>query len=128
MHLDKTSFNFQDSFRKLLKTYKSESQQQKFIQFISDKLKELLTNPYPPDSRYEPLPKKVIIPNKWTFYKLAFKYEKGASGQIRIMYLVNEKDLIIKPIWIYTHEQFSKRPPDKDIKNVINESLENEDY
>lgn len=58
---------------------------------------------------------------------MAFKYDKGASGQIRIMYLVNKKDLIIKPIWIYNHEQFSNRPPDKDIKNVLNESLKNED-
>lgn len=127
MKLDKTSSSFVGSFQKLLKTYKSKSQQQQFIQFISDKLKELLKNPYPPDSRQESLPSKVILPDKWTFHKLAFKYDKGASGQIRIMYLVNEKDLIIKPIWIYTHEQFSKRPPDKDIKNVVNESLENED-
>lgn len=127
MKLNQKSSSFVSSFQKLLKTYKSKSQQQEFIQFISDKLKELLKNPYPLDSRQESLPKKVILPNKCTFHKLAFKYENGASGQIRIMYLVNEKDLIIKPIWIYTHEQFSKRPPDKDIKNVINESLENED-
>ncbi len=28
-------------------------------------------------------------------------FAKGASGQIRIIYLVNEQDRIIKPLWIY---------------------------
>ena len=51
--------------------------------------------------------------------KLRIMFAKGASGQIRIIYLVNERDKIIKPLWIYNHKQFSKRPPEQDIKTVI---------
>lgn len=39
------------------------------------------------------------------------------------MYLVNETERIIKPLWIYSHQQFTKRPPDKDIRQVIQEAL-----
>ena len=42
------------------------------------------------------------------------------------MYLVNEAAQIIKPLWIYNHEQFAKRPDDKDIRDVIDTAF-NED-
>ncbi|MEH2372264.1 MAG: hypothetical protein V7K15_04120, partial [Nostoc sp.] len=41
---------------------------------------------------------------------------KGASGQIRLMYLVNTTDCVIKLVWIYSHEQFAKRPTEVDLK------------
>jgi hypothetical protein len=31
---------------------------------------------------------------------------------------------IIKPLWIYSHEQFDKRPADKDIKTAIQAALD----
>ena len=40
------------------------------------------------------------------------------------MYLVNATEYIIKPVWIYNHEQFAKHPADKDLKSVIKEILE----
>jgi hypothetical protein len=39
------------------------------------------------------------------------------------MYLVNESALVLRPLWIYTHEQFAKRPGDKDLTTVIQEAL-----
>jgi hypothetical protein len=39
------------------------------------------------------------------------------------MYLANTTDCIIKLVWIYNHEQFSKRPADKDIKDIIEKIL-----
>jgi hypothetical protein len=48
---------------------------------------------------------------------------RGASGQVRLMYLVNQNDCVIKLVWIYNHEQFAKRPADKDLKSVIQEIL-----
>ncbi len=41
------------------------------------------------------------------------------------MYLVNEETLEISPLWIYSHEQFKKRPPDQEIDNVIQEMFNN---
>jgi hypothetical protein len=37
------------------------------------------------------------------------------------MYLVNATDFVIRLVWIYNHEQFAKRPPDKELKNIIQE-------
>lgn len=115
------SANFERSFKKLVKSYKSQIQKNNFINEISKYLEELIFNPYPPQARSEPLPTGLKLAEEWRFYKLVIVIAKGASGQIRIMYLVNEEEKIIKPLWIYNHQQFTKRPPDKDIKDVIKE-------
>jgi mRNA-degrading endonuclease YafQ of YafQ-DinJ toxin-antitoxin module len=121
--LEKTD-NFQRSFKKLIKSYKSKIQQQEFIEVVSSYLEQLIVDPYLPQSRDEPLSGGMKVPELWTFHKLAFTTSKGASGQIRLIYLVNENQKIIKPLWIYNHEQFKKRPPDKDIKDVLKEAFD----
>jgi hypothetical protein len=52
------------------------------------------------------------------------RVSQGASGQIRLMYLVNESTCSIRLVWIYSHEQFAKRPTDRDLKSVIQEILD----
>ncbi len=89
--IDKTE-KFEKSLEKLVKSYKSRS---------------------------EPLPNGIKLPQEWVLYKLRIMFAKGASGHIRIIYLVNEEDRIIKPLWIYNHQQFAKRPPEQDIETVI---------
>lgn len=39
------------------------------------------------------------------------------------MYLVNEKEKIIKPIFIYTHQQFAKCRPDKEIRDLLKDAF-----
>ena len=116
--IEKTE-QFEKSLKKLVKSYKSKSQKVEFVNFISNSLEELTNNPYLNKSNSEPLPNGLKLPEKWVLYKLRIMFAQGASGQIRIIYLVNERDRIIKPLWIYNHKQFAKRPPDQDIKNVI---------
>lgn len=110
------SENFQRSFKKLGKLNGDG-----FKLLIGDCLEKLLADPYPSASRLEPLPKTANLPEGWTFHKLEQRIGKGASGQIRLMYLVNEELAVIKPIWIYSHEQFVKRPNDKSINDAIKE-------
>ena len=124
--LEKTD-NFERSFRKLAKSYKSKLQQQEFVEVVSNYLEQLIIDPYPPQSRDEPLSGGMKIPELWTFHKLAFTTSKGASGKVRLIYLVNDSERVIKPLWIYNHEQFKKRPPDKDIKDVLKEAFEEND-
>lgn len=124
LFLLETTDNFQRSFKKLVKSYKSKLQQQEFVEIVSNYLEQPIVDPYPAQARDEPLSGGMKIPDLWTFHKLAFTTSKGASGKIRLMYLVNESDRIIKPLWIYNHEQFKKRPPDKDIKDVLKEAFE----
>ena len=111
--------NFGRSFKKLAKAPCNKNNN--FASIIGNCLESLLLNPYPSASRDEPLPKKTQLPEGWTFHKLELRVGKGASGQIRIMYLVNEDLKVIKPMWIYSHEQFTKRPSDQDIDGVIDE-------
>lgn len=112
------SDNFRRSFRKLVKVHKGG-----FVELIAKALEDLIDDQYPNNSRQEPLPGKVELPEGWTFHKLELRVAKGASGQIRLMYLVNTTTCTIRLVWIYSHEQFAKRPTDADLKNVIREIL-----
>jgi len=87
------SANFGRSFKKLVKGYKID-----ILTIVGNCLEELLVNPYPLTSRNEPLPQKTNLPQGWTFHKLELRVGRGASGQIRIMYLVNKQLAIIKPL------------------------------
>ncbi len=111
--------SFQRSFKKLEKVYRS-----KFIEMVADILERMIEDPYPLSSCQEPLPSRIKLPDGWTFHKLEFRISKGASGQLRLMYVVNSVTCVIRLLWIYSHEQFSKRPPDKDLKDVIQEILD----
>ena len=116
--IEKTN-NFKRSFKKIVKVYGKD-----FLGIVAEVLENLIEDQYPINSRKEPLPGKIQLPANWTFHKLEWKAGQGASGQIRLMYLVNATECIIKPVWIYNHEQFAKRPADKDLKSVIKEILE----
>jgi len=113
-----TSGFFERSFKKLCKNYN-----EKFVETLSATLEELIGNPYPLNAADEPLPSRMKLPEGWTFHKLRFKIGKGASGLIRLIYLVNEKERRIKPFWMYSHEQFEKRPSDKDLAKALKEVL-----
>lgn len=113
------SDNFKRSFKKLAKVFGVD-----FIELVAESLENLTEEQYPINSRNEPLPSKIKLPEGWTFHKLELKVSKGASGQIRLMYLVNTTTCIIKLVWIYSHEQFTKRPTDKDLKSVIKDILD----
>ncbi|MEH2023433.1 hypothetical protein [Nostoc sp.] len=113
------SDNFNRSFKKLAKAYKSD-----FVECVAEVLEDLIEDQYPINSRKEPLPRKIELPQGWSFHKLELKVSKGASGQIRLMYLVNTTDCVIKLVWIYNHEQFAKRPTEVDLKSVLKEILD----
>ncbi|MBZ8181583.1 hypothetical protein [Oscillatoria salina] len=49
---------------------------------------------------------------------------QGASEQGRLIYLVNQNERMIVLVWIYTHEEFAKRPPDKTLKQILQEILD----
>ncbi|MBD2160359.1 hypothetical protein H6G51_12850 [Limnothrix sp. FACHB-708] len=109
-----SSEQFQRSFKKLVKaTGQVMVSQMTFI------LEQLMDDPHPPSSRQEPLPSRFRLPDNWTFHKLELKVGRGASGQIRLMYLVDAEARIIRLVWLYSHEQFAKRPSDPDLRNVL---------
>lgn len=111
---------FQRSLKKLHKVHG-----QVLLEKINEFFERLIDDQCPKNSHWEPLPSDVLLPDGMVFCKFEFKIGKGASGQIRLMYLVNEDLHRIYPLWIYSHEQFAKRPPDADLKKIIREILEN---
>lgn len=113
------SDNFKRSFKKLAKALGTN-----FIERLTEVIENLTDDPYPINSRQEPLPGKINLLPEWKFHKLELKISKGASGQVRLMYLVNATDFVIRLVWIYNHEQFAKRPPDKELKSIIQEILD----
>jgi mRNA-degrading endonuclease YafQ of YafQ-DinJ toxin-antitoxin module len=113
------SENFDRSFKKLSKVHG-----EKLVILITQILEDLIDDPYPLKSRIEPQPGSIQLPEEWTFHKLEIWVSKGASGQIRLMYLVNKTTCIIRLAWIYSHEQYAKRPSDADLKSVIREILD----
>ena len=113
------SLCFERSFKKLAKVHGKA-----FVVHIAEVLESLIENPYPQSSRREPLPSRLQLPEGWTFHKLEIWVAKGASGQVRLMYLVNEESLTIELVWIYSHDQFKKRPAEADLKAVLREILD----
>lgn len=122
------SHKFTRTVKNLKKGYKSKRSEQEFVDCIAGIVEFLTQDPRPDSSRLEPLPKGVDILN-WEFRKLMFALPErsGASGEGRLMYLVNYGECLIKLVWIYTHEEFKGRPPEKDLKQMLQELLEEQD-
>ncbi|MEM9006862.1 MAG: hypothetical protein AAGE59_25460 [Cyanobacteria bacterium P01_F01_bin.86] len=120
------SDKFARSLKTLKKSYKSKREAQTFADVIGDIVEVLTHQPRPDSSRLEPWPANLTSPDDWEFRKLVFLVpgRKGASGEGRLMYLVNDQQLVIRLIWLYTHEDFKKRPPEKDLKTLMRELLD----
>lgn len=52
---------------------------------------------------------------------------RGAAGQGRLIYLLNTTRKEVTLVWIYTHAEFEKRPPDKSLKRLLREIMESEE-
>jgi hypothetical protein len=120
------SSKFQRSYKLLLKRHcKGARQKQALIDTISELVNNLAADPLT-DANPETLPRGLTIADEWRFYKLRFRMPNvtGASGQGRLMYLVNQNLKVIKLAWIYTHAEYEKRPEDRELKDLLRELLD----
>lgn len=72
--------------------------------------------------RKEPWPKGTHVEG-WELWKATFDMP-GLHGQARhgrMIYLFNVHDRLAIPILVYTHAEFAKRPPEKDLKRLLKE-------
>ena len=113
--------HFERTFKKLAKTYKSKREKLSLVSNVETYLKKLQDDPYPKESSQEPLPSKMQLLGNCFVCKLRWKYKSGASGQLRLIYVVNENTKSVTPLWIYSHQQYAKRPPDKELKTLLSE-------
>jgi hypothetical protein len=117
---------FERSFKALKKGFKSNRQAQQFLEAVTTLLQALAEEPRHPNSRLEPIPKGVDLPDGCELRKLLFQVPgtSGASGEGRLIYWVNCPDSLIQLLWIYTHEEFKGRPPEKDLRQILREAIE----
>jgi mRNA-degrading endonuclease YafQ of YafQ-DinJ toxin-antitoxin module len=123
------SDKFKRSYKELLKRhYKGEKAKKVFQDFVAQIIKNLSSNPFLPDSFAEKLPGSLSKPEEWEFRKYYFDMPnlQGAARQGRLMYLVDRTQSVIKLTWIYTHSEFPKRPPDKNLKQLLAELMESQ--
>jgi hypothetical protein len=123
----KLSDKFQRTFQELLKRhYKGSRVKQAFKEFLAQVVQDLSNNFSLQGSFAEALPGGLRLSEEWEFRKYYFDMPslRGASKQGRLMYLVNRSQGFIWLLWMYTHSGYEKRPPDKSLKQLLQELIE----
>ena len=123
------SDKFNRSYKELLKRhYKGEKAKKVFQDFVVQIIQKLSSNPFLPGSFAEGWPGSLSKPEEWEFRKYYFDMPnlQGAARQGRLMYLVYRTQSAIELTWIYTHSEFPKRPPDKNLKQLLAELIESQ--
>jgi mRNA-degrading endonuclease RelE of RelBE toxin-antitoxin system len=117
--------NFERWLKKLFKRYKGSRDKQAFQVFIAQLTDSLCFNPRPSNSAFEPIPGKITLSRELEFRKLRFAMPnlRGASGEGRLMYLINSVQNSIVLVWIYTHEEFEGRPDEKSLTSVLQDAV-----
>lgn len=124
--IDRESDSFKRSFKKLYKST-AVGLKETLLNQLELVIGGLAIEQRPTSSRQEPCPKKIIIPPLCEFRKLEFSISTGAAGQIRLMYLINIDRRIIKPIFVYSHKQFAKRPSDSEMRDFMQAAFDEDD-
>ncbi len=123
--------NFEKTQQKLLRDRyrKNPTGKAEFVALIEKFIKILSIEPRirPPLGHLEKCPKGASR-DGWELWKLEFKMPQipsGEAGQGRLIYLINFIEKKVGLIWIYTHAEFEKRPPDKNLKYLLLEIMDN---
>ena len=126
----KLSKNFDKTQQKLIRDRyrKNQAGLVKFVELIQKFLRILSIDPRPrpPLGHLEKCPKGSSREGL-ELWKLEFKMPqlRGAAEQGRLIYLldITKKEVVL--LWIYTHAEFEKRPPDKNLKHLLLEIMDN---
>lgn len=117
----KHSERFDRTYRDFLKEHykKNRKAAREFEELIARIVSALAVDPRHRASRLEPWPAGASQPG-WELRKLEFPTPglTGDPGQGRLIYVVHNEHKLIMLAWIYTHKQFSGRPPDISLKEV----------
>ena len=116
--------NFGTSLNKLVKKHyrKNHQARQEFEDLIEGFLKQMRSSPRPPDTvgHREPWPRGTAQEG-FELWKIHFAMPgiQGAAGEGRLVYLISEEDQMVHLVWIYTHDEFDKRPPEKEMGRLL---------
>lgn len=119
------SDNFKRSVKKLAKAcYKSEKEKQLFVTCLEEIYQNLKIKPDDPPGFYSVTCqwlRGVAHQDGCELRKLFFSMpaRSGASGEGRLLYIVDNFNNDIALQWLYTHEQYKKQPPYDALKEVV---------
>lgn len=122
---------FQRTLEKALAHYKKDPAGQEELRIYLASIADLFCT-YPPkadaSARFEPWPKGFTeeTQSSWEFWKIRFSMPRlrGAKGQGRLMLLLSRQEKLILLVWLYTHEDFEGRPPEKSLFQYLREALD----
>lgn len=116
--------NFTTSYAKLVKKHyrKKRKDREGFEKLIEGFLRIMRSSPEPPAhlGHSEPWPHGAAEEG-FDLRKLHFDMPgiRGAAGEGRLMYLIAEEERVVYLVWIYTHDEFEKRPPEREIRRLL---------
>jgi mRNA-degrading endonuclease RelE of RelBE toxin-antitoxin system len=130
------SKKFEASYKQVIKRYYRKNQQglAECDKVVADLVRVLEVNPRnkPPIAKQvnnhidrclpEPWPSK-LAKDGWEFWKAYFGFPalSGAANKGRVIYAIDEEAKVVHVIWIYNHQQFAKRPDDRDLQKALKE-------
>lgn len=121
------SENFDKTYKALVKGHyrKNRRGREDFEKQLAGFVALLRSDPRlpPPFGGLEPWPKGTYREG-WELRKLHFDPPelRGASGEGRLIYMIDTERSVVYLIWIYTHHEFPTRPPDKSLRQVVEEA------
>jgi hypothetical protein len=116
--------HFDASLRRLHKTHYSKNPQGKaeLNEYLAALVEYIAANPRPrpPNGVPQAWPKRTHQ-DGWEFWKYYFDLPglHGDKQQGRLMYVVHTHSCKIFWFWIYSHDRYTKRPPDRDLKREL---------
>lgn len=121
--------NFDRTYKALIKSHyrKNRQARENFEKQIARYLSLLRVDPRPPPpfGHNEPWPKGSYREG-WELWKLDFDMP-GLSGEAkhgRLVYMIDPHGSTVYLLWLYTHAKFSGRPPEKSLKRLVEEAVE----
>lgn len=114
--------NFERTLKVLLRSHyrKDRGAERDFLSLLEKKLTALVAGSQLPHTRPEGWPASSFVED-WQLWKHYFPMPglSGAAGEGRLIYLLHAKNNALVLLWIYTHKDFEKRPPDEALRAVI---------
>ena len=118
----KRTENFEQTLKALLRSHyrKDKGAEQDFLKLLERKLSSLAVGSQLPRTTLESWPPASFVEG-WQLWKHHFSMPglSGSASEGRLIYLTHSKKGILILLWIYTHKDFEKRPPDPSLKAVI---------
>jgi hypothetical protein len=114
---------FERSLQQLIRSHykKNKGGLKDFLELLTKKLGALAVGSPLSNTSLEPWPAQTFAEG-WQLWKHYFSMPglSGAAGEGRLIFLMRSDKSSVLPLWVYTHKDFSGRPPDSELKGAIN--------